>query len=138
MRSGLFGVVLVLFSVAGCKTTKTGAKEYFAKEFSCPDDRVTIAPRSDIKWGTIILDRNQPEPPAEIKGDPGRLAKWKEEREKEKKESRSTLDALDVFEGHGCDHDVLMGCGHSGDQEGGCNPNQVSCWKVDMKDAQKK
>lgn len=132
MRSRLVLALLLPLAVVGCKTTKTGAKEYFAKEFSCPDDRVRIVPRSDVKWGSIILDQDQAAPPDEVKNDPGRYAKWKSEREKEKAEMRGTLDALDVYEGHGCDHDVLMGCGHSGDQEGGCSPSQVSCWHRDM------
>jgi hypothetical protein len=134
MRSGLIlaAICAVLLALGGCKSIKTGAREHFGKEFSCPDDRITIVERSDLKWGSIILDQNQPEPPTEIKGDPGRLAKWKEEKEKEKKDSRSTLDALDVFEGKGCDHSVLMGCGHSGNNEGGCDPSSVSCWHVEQ------
>jgi hypothetical protein len=126
-------IALILLSLAACKSNKSGAREHFAKKFSCPEDRVTIVERSDMKWGSIILDGQQPEPPAEIKADPGRLAKWQKDKADEQKESRATLDALDVFEGNGCNHSALMGCGHASDSEGGCDPSHVVCWEREKK-----
>jgi len=126
-------ICLAFVALVSCKRVSTGAKEYYGKEFSCPDGRFTIKERPDLKWGSIILDGNHEEPPDEIKKDPGRVAKWREEKNKEKEESRSTLDRLDVFEAEGCDHHVLMGCGHSTTNEGGCDASSVSCWTQDQK-----
>jgi hypothetical protein len=126
MRRWILGVA-VLLTFSACKSVKTGAKEHFAKKFSCPDDRVSNIERKDIMWGSFILEQQKQEPPEEVKKDPGRLAKWQKDKADENKELKSHLDSLDVYEGNGCDHKVIMACYHTGDSEGGCDPSSVSC-----------
>ncbi|MDC0684952.1 MULTISPECIES: hypothetical protein [Sorangium] len=111
--------VLVVLSSAGCKRLKTGAREDFAERYSCPEDRVEVRERDDVKWSTVVLgDAPREAPPAEVKNDPGRLAKWHADRAEQDAETRETLDDLDVFQVRGCGHDELVACSHPADGDG--------------------
>ncbi|WP_437977625.1 hypothetical protein WMF11_12400 [Sorangium sp. So ce295] len=110
---------MAMLSSAGCKRLKTGAGEDFAKRYSCPEDRVEVRARTDVKWGTVVLGGRSPEaPPAEVKDDPGRLAKWNADRAEKDAETRKRLDDLDVFQVIGCGHDELVACAHPADGDG--------------------
>jgi hypothetical protein len=112
-------VVFVVLSSTGCKRLKTGAREDFAERYSCPEERVEVRERTDVKWSTVVLGgATQEAPPAEVKDDPARLAKWNADRAEKDAETRKSLDNLDVFQVSGCGHDELVACAHPRDGEG--------------------
>ncbi|WP_437276519.1 hypothetical protein WME90_35475 [Sorangium sp. So ce375] len=112
-------VVFVVLSSTGCKRLKTGAREDFAERYSCPEERVEVRERTDVKWSTVVLGAGTQEaPPAEVKDDPARLAKWNADRTEKDAETRKSLDNLDVFQVSGCGHDELVACAHPRDGEG--------------------
>ncbi|MGK3995561.1 hypothetical protein [Sorangium sp. So ce1024] len=112
-------ITSVILSSAGCKRLKTGAREDFAKRHSCPEDRVEVIERDDVKWSTVVFGAGPQEtPPDEVKSDPGRLAKWNADRAAKDAEMRATLDDLDVFQVRGCGHDELVACAHPADGDG--------------------
>jgi hypothetical protein len=116
-------------SAASCKKIETGAREEFARKHSCPEDRVEVKARPDVKWGQLTMppDRDT-QPPDEVKNDPGRLAKWQaDQAESGPGRMRTHLDSLDVFEFHGCGHDALMACKHPTSTDG-TNMNTVICF----------
>jgi len=131
VRRALAASLLALLAAAGgCKRLQTGAREEFAKAYSCPEERVSVRARSDLKYGDLVLSSSlQQEPADEVKKDPVRLAKWESDRRKEQAELRERLNRLDVFEVKGCAHVALLGCAHpeAGD---GIATDQVSCWEI--------
>lgn len=119
--------VLTSLACFGCNRLSTGAREQFATTYSCPEDRVEVKSREDLKWGALVLGaRNKEAPPAEIAQDPGRLAKWQSDQEEKSKSLDSLSDKVDVYQVTGCGHDVLMGCWRSGGGRGG-GSLRVSC-----------
>ncbi len=130
-----WALCVLIFSTVGCKGLETGAKEHFGEKFSCPEDRVEVRARPDLKWSKVVFgDRPQEGPPDEVKKDPGRLAKWHEDH----KDDNATLDRLDVFEAKGCGHELIMACYHPGDSEGRMETNRVACTDAPAKPAAKK
>ncbi|WP_437967985.1 hypothetical protein WMF04_01225 [Sorangium sp. So ce260] len=130
MLSVCLSMLSVMLSSAGCKRLKTGAREDFAERYSCPEGRVEVLERDDVKWSTVVLGGGPREaPPAEVKDDPERLAKWNADRAEQDAETRKTLDDLDVFQVRGCGHDELVACAHpsSGD---GMATHEVVCFKA--------
>ena len=139
-RMGLLSTRLVPILVAllaitlglGCKRLKTGAQEQFAQKYSCPEARVEVRPRTDLRWSDVVgVTASDTTPPVEVKSDPERLAKWKKDREDQARETRERLDEIDVFEARGCDHSELLGCWHPGNEEGNIQTNEVSCQSRD-------
>lgn len=125
-------VILSLFLASagqpGCKPLKTGAKEQFAKEHSCPEERVEVRARTDLRWSVVVgVPGSESSPPAEVQKDPERLAKWRKDRAEEQRKTRARLDDVDVFEARGCGHSQLLGCWHPGNEEGHMQTNEVSC-----------
>lgn len=120
--------VLTALACFGCRRLLTGAREQFGTTYSCPEDRVAVKSRDDLKWGALVFGgRSKEEPPAEVANDPGRLAKWQSDQEEKSTKSQDSLnDKVDVYQVTGCGHDVLMGCWHSGGGRGGGSP-RVSC-----------
>jgi hypothetical protein len=116
--------VILSASVAGCESASTAARNHFARAYSCPEDRVVIKPRDDIKWSTVAMHRSEEKPPPEVAADPARLAKWKKDKDDEYRPLQESFDSFDVFEGTGCDHDVLLGCKRPAKSNG---PNRVIC-----------
>jgi hypothetical protein len=126
-RAAVLAIVLLVEALAGCKRLGTGAREQFSKQYACPLERVEVIARGDLRYGDLIPTGAEAEPPDEVKRDPGRLAKWKQDRADEVKERRSTLDAIDVYQVRGCVHDTLYGCWHPGNSEGNAQSDEVSC-----------
>jgi hypothetical protein len=132
-RSPTLGGFLVVAALVtpGCKGLKTGAREEFAKKFSCPDDRVQVVERADLHAYDVIhgdRDTFTKAPPEEVAADPGRLAKWKADHDESDDRNRSYYNsAYTVFEVSGCDHEVLMACTHPGGVKGGTRMDRVSC-----------
>lgn len=129
-RVGVILVCAILSSIAsfGCKRLSTGAREEFGKTYSCPEDRIVVKARDDLKWATLVYGGQKKEdPPAEVAKDPARLAKWKSDQDEKVSKSHETLnDKVDVFQVTGCDHDVLMGCWQTGGGRGTSGP-RVAC-----------
>jgi hypothetical protein len=99
--------------MSGCDLTPapTRAREEFARAYSCPEDRVVIKPRPDVRWSTVLFPQlGKSAPPPEVAADPERLAKWKKDQSDADARTAESFDSYDVFEGSGCDHDVLLGC----------------------------
>lgn len=126
-RAAVVAFVLMVAALGGCKRLKTGAREEFSKQYACPLERVEVIARGDLRYGDLLPKAAEAEPPDEVKRDPGRLAKWKQDRADERKELRSTLDSIDVFQARGCGHDTLYGCWHPGNSEGNAQADEVSC-----------
>ncbi|XXT19530.1 hypothetical protein WME94_55840 [Sorangium sp. So ce429] len=129
-RLSFLMLLAVVFS-SGCKRLKTGAREEFGRKHSCPEDRITVRSRDDVKWGSIVLaNRSAAAPPDEVKNDPGRLAKWQKDQAEEDAATRERLDELDVFEVKGCGHEVFMACAHPAGSSGeGVATYEVVCWE---------
>src|SRR5690349_10774430 len=102
MINGSLRVGLVLaagaLSLAGCKKLTTGAREEFAKKYSCPLDRVGVRLREDLRYGDLVVEEPDDPPPEEVKRDPARLAKFKADRARQLSAARASLNDLDVFE----------------------------------------
>ena len=116
----LGGVVLFLFVVCtGGVLLSTSARETFAQRYSCPEDRITVRERGDVRPSQIFLDPATPEsPPDEVARDPGRLARWRSDRAKARQQSIDSYDdrfnySITVYEVDGCGHTVFMGCEHT-------------------------
>lgn len=116
--------------VGGCKRLRTGAREEFGKIYSCPEERVEVRARDDLKYGDIILSgRATKTPPDEVRADPGRLAKWQSDRRAEDETLRDSLNERDVFEVKGCDHVSFFGCYHP-DAEHGVATDVATCLEI--------
>ena len=128
MRLGpIFPILLV--GLLGCKRLSTGARESFAKEYSCPEDRVVVTERSSLRYSSFFEPFDPGTPPDEVARDPGRLAKWNADKRADHEETMSGIDGdLTVFQVTGCDHEVFMGCGHSSTEDGGLDSGSVSCF----------
>ncbi len=134
MRRSQAVLIVGLLLLAGCKRLKTGAREHFGKEFSCPKNRVEVSARSDLRYGDLLLAiQGEPkQPPDEVKRDPERLARWKADTLADDQDLRARLNDLDVFEATGCEHRALMGCSHPGDSDG-VVLSEVTCWTIPEK-----
>jgi hypothetical protein len=137
----LGGLLLVLgLLTPACKALKTGAREEFAKKFSCPDDRVEVVERKDLlAYDVLYGDRDElaKAPPEEVAADPERLAKWKADHQASDDTNRNFYNGFTVFEVSGCDHEVLMACHHPSGKYKGINPVSCSWQKEDAADSPK-
>ena len=96
-------------ALLGCSRADD-ARRQFGVQFSCPEDRVEVRPRTDVKWSSIVYEVPKATPPAELAKDPARLAKWKADQKALYQPLLDSLDSADVFEGEGCSHTALIGC----------------------------
>lgn len=91
--------------VVGCRSNETIARESFARELSCPDERITVTPRKDLVGADLAI---RPEaPPKDIAADPGRLAIW----QKEEARRLADYEGTSVMQARGCDRELLYICG---------------------------
>ncbi|MGZ3417334.1 MAG: hypothetical protein ACXVEF_11930 [Polyangiales bacterium] len=133
MRRTLLMILSVsaLVAAPACKKLKTGAAEKFGTKYSCPDDRIHVTPRTDLKASDVMVSKHAKKPkkpPAEVQADPARLAKWKADQEEQESSTKDFHDnAYDVFEVEGCDHHVMMTCHHPSGTKGGTRMDRVSC-----------
>lgn len=105
------------------KPLDVGAREQFSKEHSCPEDRIQVRARPDLKpFDAWLVER--PRPPDEVARDPGRLAIW-EKGERERAEGWN--EGHETFEVRGCGHQVLYLCSHSSNADGSTYPGLVLC-----------
>jgi hypothetical protein len=109
----------------GCGNgTVDDARSEFGRAYSCPEDRIRVTPRDDVKWSTVVLSDHATRgtPPPEVKKDPARLAKWQKDKEEEERPLRELLDTFNVFGARGCGHDDLVGCKRPAKHNGFGNP----------------
>ena len=113
-RSLALMTVLLVAAVPACKSVKTGAREHFAKTHSCPEDRVQVVVREDLKFGELTFGKMAlPTPPDAVKDDAERLAKWKKDKLGEQDKTREEFNSnFDMFEVTGCKERDLLACGH--------------------------
>ena len=65
------------------KRLDVGAREQFSREQSCPEDRIQVRARPEVKPSDAFFGTDRREPPSEVARDPARLAIWqKGERER--------------------------------------------------------
>jgi hypothetical protein len=78
-RRTLFAALLCA-ATSGCASREEAARDTFATAFTCPVDRVTVTKVDGVRWSEV-MKREHPIPaaPADIRSDPQRLAKWKED-----------------------------------------------------------
>jgi len=81
----------------------------FAKEHSCPDDRVTVTLRADID--VMQFHKRKAKPLTDdIKADPGRYAKWKSDDDADEASHRDSYSDHHIFEVSGCNITELQEC----------------------------
>ncbi len=103
-------VAIWCFGLAACQSHESAAREQFAEKYSCPAERVSVSPRKDLLWNEVSPLHDAGAPPEEVRKDPGRLAKWNADRQKEKDVWAKRAEDWEVFQVEGCDHEMLAGC----------------------------
>ena len=143
-------IALLPLALVACKKLKTGAAEKFAEDYTCPESRIEVTPRTDLSASQVLgwAKPKAEEPPDEVKNDPERYALWKDEQAKKHAKDDAIYDGYEVFEAKGCDHDVIYACCHAAQSTGGhsgstdvvlCRESAASLQaKDDAKAAQKK
>jgi hypothetical protein len=110
------GLVAAAGALGGCKSLKSGAREQFAKDFSCPEARVDVVARGDVAASSVSF-RGKPVPEAE----------------------RSRYDAHHaILEARGCDRDVLYTCSHPTRPDGTEGYSDASCEQAAIQSARAK
>ncbi|MBS2020425.1 MAG: hypothetical protein JST00_46640 [Deltaproteobacteria bacterium] len=102
--------------VVACQSFESGAKESFGKSNTCPDDRVQVLERPDLKLSML---RSKPEPPADIKSDPDRLKMW---RDKQAESDARGDKSCEIWEAKGCGKHEMLCCFRPGK-----HMNRISC-----------
>jgi hypothetical protein len=98
-------LAVAVISIAACRSRETMARETFSSSFTCPADRITVAPRNDLDAAALAV---QPQtPPSDIAADPGRLALWKQEDERRAAQYKGAS----VMQVSGCDREQFYVCG---------------------------
>ena len=127
-------LLLVFFAlpalVSGCKRLSTGAREDFARRYSCPENRIDVKERTDLRAQDVLGPGQQPEaqPPDEVKNDPGRYAQWKKDQAEQRQGQAARYADYEVFELTGCGHAATLACHHprTPNQQGDY-PTLVAC-----------
>lgn len=72
-------VLLAALLIAGCASREQAARDTFAEHFACPIERVTATKVDGVRRSEVHQRETPiPDPPAEIRADPARLAQWTE------------------------------------------------------------
>ncbi len=116
----VLAVLVTTLVLSACKSKEQGARESFSKDFTCPEDRVEVRARPDVKRSD--LDKRE-EPPADIKADPGRLELWQSRKDEERKKSD---DGCEMFEARGCGKQTLLCCSRPAKRQ-----DRVMCFNHD-------
>ncbi|MDB4937259.1 MAG: hypothetical protein JWP87_4231 [Labilithrix sp.] len=108
-------LVVAVACVLGCQSKSSAARQNFAKEYSCPEESVTVKDRPDLRPSQVFPYPFRSKPSAEVASDPVRLAKFNADA----KESREKWDGFndaskDIFEVTGCTHTSLWACSRGG------------------------
>ncbi len=117
-------LILPLFACA-CAVLSTGARDTFAKRFSCPPDRVRVTARPDVPPHEALgIETRRTPPPANVAADPERLRYFREQRAAENSRSGASCE---VYEATGCGQARLLCCAHPFDMEGDTLGSEVDC-----------
>jgi hypothetical protein len=119
---------LAALALVACKSLEEGARETFSRDFSCPEARVVVVPRTDLNAYDVTFGSvGNTAPPADVQKDPERLALWR----RQKRDQRDAWNGrISVFEARGCEHDAIYTCSHPNGRKGGENYAQASCSKA--------
>lgn len=142
MSSSRFAVPLVVLPalvagalIAGCGSTEEAAVLAFSETYSCPRERVVVTPVRGITAFELWQRVNpMPEPPAEVRADPARLAVARQAWEEQHEGVERGLNRTDLFHVSGCEHAVDLGCAcvsGAGSTTGGVDTAQGRCVCVD-------
>ncbi len=115
---------LLLLASTGCPSLKGAAKEDFSTEFTCPEDRVQVLERKDLRASEKLFGMAASEPPEEVRADPARLTLW---REREADRVRQANSNYTMFEANGCGHQAIYACARGVDTNGS---DVASCSKT--------
>lgn len=130
-RSPLVAASLLLLALTAtaCKQLTSGAREDFAARYSCPEDRVEVKPRADLQPEQALgkSDAASPEPPDEVRRDPGRYAKWRQDQADRREAKHSTYIGYEVIEATGCGHTDILICHHPSGSKGSTRTGDVKC-----------
>lgn len=107
LRAQLVGVVLSLLAL-GCNSQDDAAREYFARKYGCPDARIQVEPRPDLKWSAVIEDERKTDAPAVEEGteSPSQAAGARSDHVG----VHAPPAAAELFRVVGCDHELLVAC----------------------------
>jgi hypothetical protein len=95
----------IAVALCGCTSLDEGARQEFSRHFTCPESSITVTERSDLDADEI--ERGPiPDPPAEVKADPTRLALWNQQHQ-------PIHTGHTIYQAAGCDHEVFYSCGRS-------------------------
>ena len=98
-------VFAAVLGLTACKSAASTAKEQFSRDFSCPEERVEVRDRSDIR--ASAFGAPTPTPPPDVAADPARRALW----EKKNEPDTSGIDSdYSVEEARGCDKQSFYLC----------------------------
>jgi hypothetical protein len=103
-RLAIVGALAAAIGLSACKSKEQGAKEHFSQDATCPEDRVEVRARTDLKPSMWLPKET---PPASIAADPGRLAMWQDARDQR---LASTDSRDDIFEARGCGQQKVYAC----------------------------
>lgn len=92
-------LALTLVLASGCASLADGARRTFSRSLTCPLERVTSAPVRGRPWTPEV-------PPAEVAGDPGRLAQWQDRQARVAQEQAKRT----YYVARGCDREITYYC----------------------------
>ena len=104
--------------------------ENFEQTFSCPADRAQVKRRPDLDPVQFHLPMTT-RPPAEVRNDPGRLAKWQADQDQELQRRRASYSQYVIVEATGCGHTQLQEC-RAHHAHGAVYPNVADCSTVTL------
>ncbi len=111
--------MLAVLLLSGCARQEEAARQMLAKSFTCPVERVTATRIDGVRWSEVKRRENPiPDPPADVRADPSRLAMWKEQHHAHY--SRGFDRYYKAFH--------VVGCGHEADYLCQC-PFDAPAWK---------
>lgn len=124
---------LLSLLLTGCgKDLGDGARETFAKKYSCPEDRIAVQERKDLNYAALVFREGEPVPSEGVRADPARLAKFHQDQADIRAQEMERLNALQyqLYQVEGCNEDLLLACRHPVHHEGGTLVNEVTCISV--------
>lgn len=128
----LVSLVAVLTASCTFKSKETGAREEFARKYSCPQHQIAARERADLVDGEIRAARLLAEQPSvEVRSDRARLEVWQRDQRARREEVRNTNYGVVYVEVSGCGHAEILACKHPVN-EVGANNSEVECHEADI------
>lgn len=120
LRLLVLGLLAFLFA---CKPLKSGAREQFSKQHACPESRVEVRPRGDLRVWDVLVGVT-PQPPPDVASDPERIALFRANQQDQNDRMQSSCE---LYEVRGCSQQQLLCCAHPSAEGGGTYTTAVSC-----------